>query len=102
MIDQQKLREAVAALLPAEAGQALRDNIEAVIRSNAENLNLVTRERFEVQEKVLQRTRARVRELETRVAELEQRLQAAAGSDETPTQPTAHRAQNPAADAAEE
>jgi len=83
MIDQHTLRKALAALLPAEASQALRDNIEALIRGNVENLNLVTRERFEVQEKVLQRTRARVRELEKQVAELEQRLHGAAGEDET-------------------
>lgn len=84
MIDQQKLRQAVAALLPAEAGQALCDNLEALIRNNAEDLNLVTRERFEVQEKVLQRTRARVRELEKQVAELEQRLPGAGGENRTP------------------
>lgn len=86
MIDQQKLRKAVAALLPAEAGQALCDNIEALIRSNAEDLNLVTRERFEVQEKVLQRTRARLRELEKQVAELEQRLHGAGGDNATPAE----------------
>lgn len=86
MIDQQKLKQAIAALLPAEAGQALCDNIEALIRSNAENLNLVTRERFEVQEKVLQRTRERVRALEKQVGELEQRLHGAAGGNAMPAE----------------
>lgn len=68
------LSKTIARLLPPEAGDALRDNIEAAIRAQAEDLNLVTRERFEVQEKVLQRTRERVRELEKAVAELERRL----------------------------
>lgn len=70
------LSKTIAKLLPPEAGDALRDNIEAAVRAQAEDLNLVTRERFEVQEKVLQRTRARVRELEKQVAELERLQQA--------------------------
>jgi len=68
------LSKTIVKLLPPEAGEALRDNIEAAIRAQAEDLNLVTRERFETQEKVLQRTRARVRELEAKVTELERRL----------------------------
>ena len=74
MLDE--LSKTIGKLLPPEAGQALRDNIEAAVRSQAENLNLVTRARFDAQEKVLQRTRARVRDLEKQVAELERRLQA--------------------------
>jgi len=69
MLDE--LCKTIARLLPPEAGLALRENIEAAIRAQAESLNLVTRERFDAQEKVLQRTRARVQELERQVAELE-------------------------------
>lgn len=69
MLDE--LCKTIARLLPPEAGQAARENIEAAIRAQAESLNLVTRERFDAQEKVLQRTRARVQELERQVAELE-------------------------------
>ncbi len=72
MID--KLSEAIAALLPAELGKELRGNIDAVVRANFEKMNLLTREQFEIQEKVLHRTRARVVELEKQVAELERRL----------------------------
>ena len=82
MID--KLSEAIAALLPAELGKELRGNIKAVVRSNFEKMNLLTREQFEVQEKVLHRTRARVLALEKQVAGLEKRLNLAAGNDGQP------------------
>ena len=72
MID--KLSEAIAALLPAQLGKELRGNIDAVVRANFEKMNLLTREQFEIQEKVLHRTRARVVELEKQVTELERRL----------------------------
>ena len=72
MID--KLGDAIAALLPAKLGEELRDNIDAVLRGNLDKMNLVTRERFEIQEKVLQRTRTRVSDLEKQVAELEKRV----------------------------
>ena len=41
-------------------------------------MNLVTREQFEIQEKVLHRTRARLLELEKQVVELEKHLNPAA------------------------
>ncbi len=72
MID--KLSEAIAALLPAELSEELRGNINAVVRSNFEKMNLLTREQFEIQEKILHRTGARVLNLEQQVAELEKRL----------------------------
>lgn len=75
-----KLSEAIAALLPAELGRELRGNIDALVRSNFEKMNLLTREQFEIQEKVLHRTRARVLALEERVAELERQLNLAAGN----------------------
>lgn len=74
MLDE--LSKTIDRLLPPEAGRALRAQLEAAIRAQAEALNLVTRDRFDAQEKVLQRTRARVQELERQVTELE-RLQRA-------------------------
>ena len=72
MID--KLSEAIGALLPAELNEELRGNIDAVVRSNFEKMNLLTREQFEIQEKILHRTRTRVLNLEQQVAELEARI----------------------------
>ncbi len=77
MID--KLGDAIAALLPAELDREVRNNIDALLRSNFEKMNLVTREQLEIQEKVLHRTRARVLELEKQVAELEKQIAPAAG-----------------------
>ena len=55
--------------------QNMQKDIERNLRSGLESalarLNLVTREEFDVQQAVLQRTRAKLDALETRVAELE-------------------------------
>lgn len=72
-----KLSDAITELLPPELGKTLRGNIDAVINSNVDKMNLITREQFEIQEKVLQRTRERVVALEKQVSELEKRLKSA-------------------------
>lgn len=55
--------------------QTLQDDLQRNLRSAIEaafgHLNLVTREEFEVQQAVLQRTREKLHALEQRVAELE-------------------------------
>jgi BMFP domain-containing protein YqiC len=55
----------------AEAQQDLRANFQDVLAHGLRRLDLVTREEFDVQSQVLARTRAKVDELERRVAELE-------------------------------
>ncbi|MDA7969802.1 MAG: accessory factor UbiK family protein [Gammaproteobacteria bacterium] len=70
-----QLSEALAALLPPGAGGELRANMDAVLRAHLRELDLTTREDFAVQEKVLQRTRERVSELEREVAALEKELE---------------------------
>jgi BMFP domain-containing protein YqiC len=63
--------------LPEAARTMRRDiesNFKAVLQSSLGKLDLTTREEFEVQAKVLERTRARIEELELRVAALERRL----------------------------
>lgn len=56
----------------------LKDDVEknahALLQSGLSKLDLVSREEFEVQKGVLAKTRARLEELEKRVAELEQRV----------------------------
>ncbi|HEY8510170.1 MAG TPA: accessory factor UbiK family protein [Steroidobacteraceae bacterium] len=49
----------------------LEANFRAVLRSSLSKLDLVTRDEFDAQTKVLERTRARLEELEKRLAELE-------------------------------
>ena len=73
-ISKDKLRAAIQSILPPELGDDIRNNIDAVIRSNLGKMNLVTREQFEIQEKILKRTRERLSELENRVKELEEKM----------------------------
>jgi BMFP domain-containing protein YqiC len=56
----------------------LKDDLEksfhAILQGALGKLDLVTREDFEVQKLVLAKTRSKLEDLETRVAEMEQRL----------------------------
>jgi BMFP domain-containing protein YqiC len=67
------------AALP-QAAQTMRRDIEsnfrAVLQSSLGKLDLTTREEFEVQSKLLERTHARIEQLEQRIVTLEQRLSA--------------------------
>ena len=54
--------------------QDLEANFRVVLRSTLSKLDVVSRDEFDTQTKVLERTRARLVELETRVAELEKKL----------------------------
>lgn len=58
-------------LFAASPAKDMQKNMRATLVSFFERLDLVTREEFDLQTKVLQRTRERVEQLETRVAELE-------------------------------
>ena len=49
----------------------LEENFRAVLRASLARLDLVSRDEFDVQSKVLERTRARLEALEARVQELE-------------------------------
>lgn len=53
--------------------QDLESNFRAVLRANLARLDLVARDEFTAQTRVLERTRARLEELERRIAELEAR-----------------------------
>lgn len=52
-------------------GEDLEKNFRSVLRASLSKLDLVTREEFEVQEAVLQRSREMLEKMETRLAELE-------------------------------
>ncbi|MGN6237212.1 accessory factor UbiK family protein [Dyella sp.] len=79
-IDQLALR--LVSLVPpglARAHQDLRTNFHDVLAHGLRRLDLVTREEFDVQTQLLARTRAKVDELEKRIADLET-MAAARGS----------------------
>jgi hypothetical protein len=61
-------------LLPADLDvlkQDLEKNIRAILQSTFQKLDLVTREEFDVQTEVLNRTREKIEALEKKLAELE-------------------------------
>lgn len=77
------LARRLAASVPPGIG-AVRDelskNFAGVLASGLERLDLVTREEFDVQRKVLERTRARLEALESELAQLEQARGADSGA----------------------
>ena len=76
MIDTKILDQFVSALsrvLP-HGPKDVEKNVRVALQGVFDRLNLVTREELEVQEEVLARTRARLQELEKRIAELEEKL----------------------------
>jgi ubiquinone biosynthesis accessory factor UbiK len=75
MISQKSIDEilsAMAAVLPRTPADIER-NLRAALTAALDRLDLVTREELEVQEAVLARTRARLKELEEKVTVLERR-----------------------------
>ena len=78
-----KLGEAISQLVPPAVRDEVRDNVDAVVRSNLADMNLVTREEFEICQKVLQKTRHRLGELEQQVAALEKIHAEATHSEKT-------------------
>ncbi len=79
-------RRLMESLPPALRGmqQDLEANFRAVLRSALGRLDLVTRDEFDAQTKVLERTRAKADALEARIAELERGQAAAATTTAAP------------------
>ncbi|MCK5359154.1 MAG: accessory factor UbiK family protein [Gammaproteobacteria bacterium] len=62
------------AALPAGLAAAVRDNLRAAASSAFDKMDLVSNEEFEVQKRVLLRTREKLEQLELQVAELEKKM----------------------------
>ena len=74
------LAQRLAALVPPgmkEAREDLTRNFKSALQSGLRELDLVTREEFDVQRCVLLRTREKIEELEAQVANLERAIGAA-------------------------
>lgn len=68
------LAQRLAGSVPDNVAALRRDleqNFKGVLQSGLARFDLVTREEFDVQSAVLRRTRAKLKELEKRLAELE-------------------------------
>ncbi len=69
-----EISQSLSKLLPPGAASLKDDferNAKAVVQSGLDRLDLVTREEFDVQMKVLERTREKLEALEKRLADLE-------------------------------
>lgn len=66
------LQNKVSELLKNSPAKDVERNVKAMLSQGFAKLDLVTREEFDTQAQVIARTRARLEELEKRVAELEQ------------------------------
>ena len=85
MIEQFRIDEIARRLIEAvppavrSMQQDLESNFRAVLRASLSRLDLVTRDEFDAQMKVLERTRARLEALEERLRQLEAAMQSSAG-----------------------
>lgn len=62
-------------------------NVKSMLTQGFSRLDLVTREEFDIQAQVLAKTRAKLEELEARVAELEAQLTSKQPQPDQPTPP---------------
>jgi BMFP domain-containing protein YqiC len=69
----QRLADSVPESLRA-FGRDLEGNFKAVLQAQLSKLDLVTRQEFEVQAAILERTRSKLEGLESRLKELEARV----------------------------
>ena len=69
-----ELNRKVSELLAASPAKDIEKNVRALLSSAFSRLDLVTREEFDVQQEVLGRTRDKLQQMETRVAEMEKLL----------------------------
>jgi len=69
-----KIMQTAKAALPDSLSNDVRDNVRAAIQEVLSDLDVVTREELEIQQQVLQKTRAQLTEMEEMVRKLEERL----------------------------
>jgi ubiquinone biosynthesis accessory factor UbiK len=69
----EELRQKIDEALRASPAPDIEKNLRALLAAWFDRLDLVLREDFEVQKKLLERAQAKLAELEARVAELEAR-----------------------------
>lgn len=78
MLNQKLFEDMSAKISETIAANPLKDiekNLKAKLAASFAQLNLVTREEFDVQQEVLIRTREKLQQLEKRITELENQLQ---------------------------
>lgn len=68
-----ELNERISEAFRSSPAQDIEKNLKAMLAAGFARLDLVLREDFEVQQKLLERAQAKLAELEARLAELEAR-----------------------------
>lgn len=70
----QRIMETAKAAVPDSLSNDVRENVKAAIQDVISDLDVVTREELDTQKAVLEKTRAKVDEMESIIADLEKRL----------------------------
>ncbi|MAA72963.1 MAG: hypothetical protein CL679_14685 [Bermanella sp.] len=69
-----KIASQISALLPEQASQDMKHNIQQVLARQLNKLDVVSRDEFDAQQAVLLRTREKLDALEKQVANMEAQL----------------------------
>jgi BMFP domain-containing protein YqiC len=72
------LQSKISQAIEQSPAKDIERNVRAMMTQGFAKLDLVTREEFDIQTQVLEKTRARLEALEARVAELERHMAASA------------------------
>jgi len=70
----QKIMQTAKAAVPDSLSNDVRENVKAAIQDVISELDIVTKEEFDIQKSVLAKTRAKVDEMEVIISELENKL----------------------------
>lgn len=70
----ERIMQTTKTVLPESISRDVKDNIRSAIQDVISDLDVVTREELDVQKEVLQKTRAKVDEMESIIDDLEKRL----------------------------
>lgn len=70
-----KIASQISALLPEQASQDMKHNIQQVLARQLNKLDVVSRDEFDAQQAVLLRTREKLDALEKQVATMESQIQ---------------------------
>jgi BMFP domain-containing protein YqiC len=65
----EELQQRLGALFASSPAADIQRNLKALLTQQFANLDLVTREEFEIQQEVLAKTRARIEALEAKIAQ---------------------------------
>ena len=66
-----KLTDILSNVLPPELGKEVKLQVESVVSQQLKDMGVVTREEFDIQKRVLQKTRAKLTQLEASLKDLE-------------------------------